>query len=104
VSLFTLSVALVSFVAMVCGIGALIVVRRSTATRMSRQLAELAESQESLNLQMRSVKVRLSALTRPRKNGKFAGESETSDKEPADPAEWKRRMNLRLALGEVKPR
>lgn len=105
-SIYTLLPALASFVGMVCGIGALIAVRRSTATTLSRRLADLSEAQESLNLQMRSVKVRLSALTRARKNGRFAESDEPTsedDKQVTHAAEWKRKMNLQLALGKVKP-
>lgn len=87
---------------------ALAVVRRSSTERLLRQLSALSEAQESLNLQIRSVKVRLSALSRPRKGGRFA-ESDNDDGETSlpDPQKaalaWKRDMNLKLALGKVKP-
>lgn len=103
--IYTLLAVLASFVGMVCGIGALIAVRRSTATMLLRRLADLSEAQESLNLQMRSVKVRLSAITRARKNGKFAESDDQAgedDKQRESPAEWKRKTNLALAMRGMK--
>ena len=96
----------VSILALVCSLFAVLAWRRSSTRQLSMQLSELSQSQEALNLQMRSVKVRLSALSRPRKNGKFGASDDqdaTGDKAPTDAAEWKRKMNLQLALGKVKP-
>lgn len=70
------------------------------------QLSELSQAQEALNLQLRSVKVRVSALSRPRKDGKFVARDDQEgqdDSAPNSGAEWKRRMNLQLALGKLKP-
>ena len=80
--------------------------RRTSIRSLSRSLSELSEAQESLNLQIRSVKVRLSALSKPRKGGRFASEDDKQpedDKQTDSPAEWKRRTNLQLALGKIKP-
>lgn len=75
--------------------------RRSSIRALQLQLSDLSASQEALNLQLRSVKVRISALSKPRKDGKFArsDDDEPSEAHP-DPAEWKRRTNLQLALGK----
>jgi hypothetical protein len=57
-------------------------------------------------LQLRSVKVRLSALSRARKNGKFSDDDDKQDqddKQTTSAAEWKRRTNIDLALGRIKP-
>lgn len=91
-----------------CSLFALAAMRRSSTARLSRQLSELSEAQEALNLQIRTLKVRVSALSRPRKDGKFA-ESEARDDDDGlpDPQKsalaWKRDMNLKLALGKIKP-
>jgi hypothetical protein len=80
--------------------------RRSSIRNLSRSLSTLSESQESLNLQLRSVKVRLSALSKPRKGGRFASEDDKQDeddKPTTSAAEWKRRTNIDLALGRIKP-
>jgi len=88
---------------------ALHVMRHSSTAVLSRRQGELSEAQEALNLQIRSLKVRVSALSRPRKNGKFveSDESAQTDDDELDPrrnpAAWKREMNLKLALGRVKP-
>lgn len=88
---------------------ALAAMRRSSTRLLSRQLGELSEAQEALNLQVRSLKVRVSALSRPRKSGKFveSGEPERDDDGLPDPQKsalaWKREMNLKLALGKIKP-
>ena len=80
--------------------------RRTSIRSLSRSLSELSEAQESLNMQLRSVKVRLSALSKPRKGGRFASEDDKppeDDKQITDAAEWKRKTNLQLALGKLKP-
>jgi len=87
-------------------LGAWYAIRRSSTARLSAQLQELSEAQDSLNLQLRSVKVRLSALSKPRKDGKFAtaDDAEEGAIDPArNPVAWKRDMNLKIALGKVKP-
>lgn len=79
--------------------------RRTSIRNLSRSLSELSEAQESLNLQLRSVKVRLSALSKPRKGGRFASEEEKpaeDDKQTESAAEWKRKMNLQLAMRGMK--
>ena len=103
VTLLTLSL---SILAVGISLSVLFAWRRTSTRALSRQLSDLSAAQESLNLQMRSVKVRISALSKPRKDGKFATEEDSDgarDKAPTDAAEWKRKMNLQLALGKVKP-
>lgn len=92
-----------SFLATAFSIFALYAMSRSSTHRLYSQLAALSEAQDSLNVQLRSVKVRLSALSKPRKDGKFAtaddaGTDEGLPDARENPLEWKRRMNLRLAM------
>jgi len=107
--ILTATALFLSLTALGFSLGAWLAMRRSSTGRLSRQLAELSQTQEDLNLQLRSVKVRLSALSRPRKNGRFveSDEPEPDPDAPPDPqrnpAAWKREMNLKLALGRLKP-
>lgn len=98
----------VSCLALAFSIGAVVAMRHSSPGKLSAQLRELADAQDSLNLQLRSVKVRISALSKPRKDGKFVTADDSEDdadlpERVGNPQEWKRRMNLRLALGKGKP-
>jgi len=98
-----------SLIGLGCSLFVLFAVRRSSTARLSRQLSELSETQESLNLQIRSLKVRVSALSRPRKDGKFSAPADTEPEPDAlpdpqrSPLAWNRDMNLKLALGRIKP-
>lgn len=107
-TILTWAALLASCLALAFSIGAVVAMRRSSHGRLSAQLRELSDAQDSLNIQLRSVKVRISALSKPRKGGKFATDDD-ADADPdmpervGNPLEWKRRMNLRLALGKGKP-
>lgn len=98
-----------SLIATGFSLGAWLAIRRSSTAALSRQLGALSESQEALQLQVRSLKVRVSALSRPRRNGKFVESDDTAQTEDGapdpqrNPAAWKRDMNLKLALGRIKP-
>lgn len=94
--------------ALFLSIFALIAVRRSSALRLSRQLSELSTALEDQMLSIRSLKVRVSALTKPKNaRGQFArsedGSQETDveldgDAKTRDAEAWKKQMNARLAL------
>lgn len=98
-----------SLIALGFSVGAWRAMRHSSPGRLLRMLGEQSEAQEALQLQVRSLKVRVSALSRPRKNGKFVESDESVQTDDAsadprrDPEAWKREMNLKLALGRVKP-
>lgn len=97
--LITLSLTLA---ALCISIFALIVVRRSSAQSLSSQLSEHSILLEQLAHQLRNIRARLNMQAyRARKRGE-SPESEENGVEVAPAAagstEWKRKMNLQLAL------
>jgi len=108
-TILTVIALFLSLIATGCSVGAWLAMRRTSSAALSRQLGVLSESQEALQLQVRSLKVRVSALSRPRRNGKFVESDDTAQTDDGapdpqrNPAAWKREMNLKLALGRVKP-
>jgi len=108
-------VTIVTFLALLGSLSALVLsagvwraMRRTSNAALLPRLADLSEAMESHTLQIRSLRARLSALSKPRRDGKFArAEDEPDEAFDAElprsgltPDEWKRRMNLRLALGK----
>lgn len=105
----TIPMLILSFLtlAAVCAsIFALIVVRRSSAQRQFSLLSEHSTQLEELSLQLRNLRARLNMQAyRARKRGESTEQTTESDSvgelAPAGSAaaEWKRKMNLQLALG-----
>lgn len=75
--------------------------RRSSARSLSRQLSELSEQFQAMHLTQRSHAARLSQLKGQLTDKKNRVPEPTDDDLPlpaSNPDEWKRKMNLRLAL------
>lgn len=107
----TLVTLLLTLVALSVSIFALSAVRRSSAQSLSRQLSELSTAVEDQMLSIRSLKVRVSALAKPKtpqgrfarsEDGNLASEGQQdfldNSREERDPNAWQRELARQMAI------